>query len=82
MRLFCREDHSKQIERNIAVELIEARAELARLKKLPLSAFAQTSYKTIRSTPFGPMTYQVDNKDDAIDRAKAIIAELEVLVEL
>lgn len=82
MKLFCREDHSEPInvQRNLSQELVEARAELARLKKMPLSAFAEKSYKRIGYTPFGPINYSVDNKDDAIARQEAVVAELEILI--
>jgi hypothetical protein len=81
MKLFCREDHSEPVieQRNLSVELTEARAHLARLKRLPLSAFAEKSHKVMRYSPFGPFSYSVDNKDDAIARAEAEIAELEIL---
>lgn len=82
MRLFCFEDHSPKVEppRDIHKELLEARADLARLKKLPISAFTQTSHKNYRFGPYGPVTYSVDNKDDSIARKEAEIAELKVLL--
>jgi hypothetical protein len=79
MRFFCREDHSEQVQQNLGQELLEAKADVARLKKMPVSAFVEKSSKALRYTPFGPMSYSVDNKDDAIARAKAKVAELEVL---
>lgn len=81
MKLFCRGDHSGELEepRDLDQELIEVRANLARLKKLPLSSFAEKTHNTLRYTAFGPMTYSVDNKDDAIAKVEAEVAELEVL---
>lgn len=83
MRLLCREDHTEhgdiEVERDLSDELRQAKAKLAKLKRLPLSAFVEKSHRAIRYTPFGPMTYAVDNKDDTIARAEANIAELKAL---
>jgi hypothetical protein len=84
MRLFCTKDHSKPepIDRDYSRELLQAKAKLARLKKLPVSAFAEKTHERINFTPWGPIRYSVDNKDDAIAVVKAAIAELEVLTEV
>lgn len=55
-------------------ELKKARAELARLKELPVSDFTVTGY-------IGVNVYGVDGKANAIARAKAKIAGLEVLTD-
>lgn len=58
-----------------AQQLLEAKANLARLKALPVSAFpAQIGVSGITN-------YSVDRKADAIARAKAEIAELRVLAK-
>lgn len=83
-KLFCKKDHSPEQENiNYSQDLLEAKARLARLKKMPESAFAEKSHKQM-GWSFGggpPTTYSVDNKVDAIARCEAEIAELEVLVE-
>ena len=83
MKLFCQENHTK-IEDVIEPidydkELLEAKARLAKLKKLPISAFPKESYEQMKMTPSGPTSYSVDNKDDSIARAEANVAELEIL---
>lgn len=77
MRLFCFKDHSEpiEVERNLSFELIDAKAGLARLKRLPISAFTprvQGGYITKHS---------VDRRDDAIATQAAEIAKLEILVK-
>ena len=71
-------DTSDELDEPLEQQLIDAQAYLARLRELPLSAFAEKSHKAMRMTPFGPTTYSVDNKDDAIARAKADVVELKV----
>lgn len=76
MKLFCREDHSELIieELNLNNELIIAKANLAKLKKLPISSF------TPRINAGFIAEHSVERKDNAIAYAEARIAELEVLV--
>jgi hypothetical protein len=63
----------------LKTQLVDAEARLARLKELPLSAFAEKSHKAWKAGFNGQLiTSSVDNKDDAIARAKADVAELRV----
>lgn len=68
-------------KRTLLKELVEAQAEVARLKAMPLSAFTAKTHGNMTMTLYGPMTYSVDNKDDAIDRAKARVAELKAKIK-
>lgn len=74
-------DTSDEDERTLLKELVEAQAEVARLQAMPLSVFVGKTTKGIRITQFGPMTYSIDNKDDAIARAKADVAELKAKIK-
>jgi hypothetical protein len=83
MRLFCRENHNVGVEpdepTDYEQELLEARAKLARLKKLPKSSFSKHGIRYMNGQP---IVYSVGTKVNEVAKQKAVVAELEILVNV
>lgn len=73
MKWFRRKKANVEVELTLEEQLVEAKAHLARVKKLPLDAFRPR-------TPGGMLMseFSVDIKDNAIAYAEADVAELKV----
>jgi hypothetical protein len=72
---FKREPELEEPEPTIQEQLKTARAHLARVKKLPISAFTPRIHGGYITT------HSIDRKDEAIQYAEAEVAELEILAE-